>query len=133
MTDIGALRYQQMSLEAMSPGRRVVFIYGFLLGQLHRARRAIEREAVEARNETLGRAQAAVEELVISLDRERGGDIADRLAALYGYFMQELFELDVQPSVDRLDRLVDQIQRLHDAWEQACAVVNGAANGPPGA
>ena len=114
-----ASQYKTLDIQSMSPARRVVFLYSFILGQLKQAKLHIHAEDPDLRNDCLGRAQDAVNELLIALDRERGGKFADQMASLYAYFLKELIALTVNPSGERLDRLITMVGPLHEAWRQA--------------
>jgi flagellar secretion chaperone FliS len=118
-----AARYLTLDIESMSPARRIVFLYSFILGQLKKARQNIASEDPDPRNECLGKAQDAVNELLIALDRDRGGLFADRMASLYAYFLKELLALSVKPSGERLDRLISMVRSLHEAWNEAADAV----------
>jgi flagellar protein FliS len=115
--------YGSLDVLAMSPAQRVVFLYHQLVASLMRARRCLATEDVEGRSESLCRAQAIVQELLVSLNREVGGELADRLAALYGYFAAEIIAIDSQRDPARLARLVTMVLPLLDAWERAAREV----------
>ena len=114
-----ASQYKTLDIQSMSSASRVVFLYSFILGQLKQAKLHIHAEDPDLRNNCLGRAQDAVNELLIALDRDRGGKFADQMASLYAYFLKELVALTVKPSEERLDRLMTMVGSLHDAWCQA--------------
>ncbi|HVO34703.1 MAG TPA: flagellar export chaperone FliS [Gemmatimonadales bacterium] len=115
--------YGALDVLAMSPAQRVVFLYTQLMASLTRARRCLATDDVEGRSETLCRAQAIVQELLLSLNREVGGELGDRLAALYGYFAAEIIAVDSQRDPERLARLVTMVSPLLEAWEHAAQEV----------
>ena len=114
-----ATAYGSLDVLAMSPARRVVFLYTQLMASLTRARRCLAGGDVEGRSETLCRAQAIVQELLVSLNREVGGELGDHLAALYGYFVAEIVAIDSQRDPARLTRLLAMVSPLLEAWERA--------------
>ena len=114
-----ATAYGSLDVLAMSPARRVVFLYTQLMASLTRARRCLAGGDVEGRSETLCRAQAIVQELLVSLNREVGGELGDHLAALYGYFVAEIVAIDSQRDPARLTRLMAMVSPLLEAWERA--------------
>ncbi len=115
----GAAKYRAMELNAMSPARRIVFLYTFLLGQLEQADRYTDADDAEGRSKCLSKAQDVVTELLVILDRDAGGEIADQLAAIYAYFLRELEEIGVKPDKPRLNRLISLTTTLRDAWSDA--------------
>ncbi len=115
----GAAKYREMELNAMSPAKRIVFLYSFLLGQLEQAQRLTDSNDQEGRSKCLGKAQDVVTELLVILDRDAGGQIADQLASIYAYFLKELVEITVKPDKPRLNRLISLTTTLRDAWSEA--------------
>jgi flagellar secretion chaperone FliS len=121
MTGYGGTRYQEMELEGMSPARRVVFLYNRLVGALRKARGHMERKEIEPRTQQILHAHACLETLLHSLDRERGGALAQDLAALYSWFMAELLRINMKPDLGRLDHVLGLVQDLQQAWIQVAA------------
>jgi flagellar protein FliS len=111
--------YQEMDVLGMSPAKRVVFIYGFVLSNLRQAFRAIGARDYEVKSRHLCRALAGVQELLASLDRDAGGDLADRLVGLYAFFSTEIVAVDHNLDTGQLERLIGLIASLHEAWQQA--------------
>ncbi len=111
--------YQALEIESMTPARRVVFLYGFLLGQLNQAKRHLADGDHEARNRNLSKAHAVITELLVSLNREGGGEIAENLSALYAFFLKELLHIDLHMDAVRLDRLLALVSSLHETWSEA--------------
>ncbi len=116
-------RYQETEVNAMSAPQRVVFLYSHLLSTLHQTGRLAASRSFEEYGRKLLRAQTIVQELLVSLDHEAGGDLAGQLAALYGYFLAELIALSVRPEPDRLGRLTLLVRELHEAWQKAAEQV----------
>ncbi len=65
---------------------------------------------------SLEKASAIVVELLATLDMEQGGELAQRLAALYSYFAGEI--LNVNRSLDQsvLDKMIGMVGSLHESW-----------------
>ncbi len=103
--------------------RLVPLLYQGLLKNLRRAGRQMEAGDLEAKSESLQKASDIVYELLGSLDFDAGDELASRLAGLYGYFAREI--LDVGRSLDtaRLHSLVEMIDGLHTAWDEAASQV----------
>ncbi|ODT01330.1 MAG: flagellar export chaperone FliS [Gemmatimonadetes bacterium SCN 70-22] len=114
-----ANRYLELEVLSATPQQLVVIVYDHLLACLKRARLAIERGEVETRTAQLGRAKDAIAELVATLDRERGGEIARRLSGLYAFFLNELTDVGMHPDANRLSRVLDLVAELRDAWALA--------------
>ena len=116
-----ATRYREMEIMSAAPGQLVVILYDHLLVTLRRARMAIEAGDVEARGELLEKARAVVTELLVTLDHDRGGDIARNLSGLYSFILSELVQAGARPSAERLDRVTVMVGELRDAFAQIAA------------
>jgi flagellin-specific chaperone FliS len=51
-----------------------------------------------------------------SLDREKGGELAQRLAALYAYFGTEIVAIGRTLDVGRLTKIMEMASSLHESW-----------------
>jgi flagellar protein FliS len=119
MTNRAGSRYQSMEITSMSGPRLVVFVYHHILGSLRAGHRAIGLKDHEGRCKALCRARDLVYELVGSLDREAGGELAANLFSLYEYFIHEITQIDLSNDAARLARLIELVVPLHEAWEGA--------------
>lgn len=123
MTRNGLATYQQMDVLSMSPARRVVFLYTHLVANLRQARQAFEDQDIARRSERLAKAREIVEELLLALDREAGGPIADQLASLYAFFIREILQVDIKRDRAALDPLIRMATSLLEAWRGAAEQV----------
>jgi len=113
-----AARYREAEVLSASPAQLIVIVYEHLLINLRRARLQLADADAAARSDSLDRARAALTELLVSLDEEKGGDLAVRLRAIYVFFLSELTTLGVKPSGERLDAIIKLAGELHEAFVQ---------------
>ncbi|HEU4628459.1 MAG TPA: flagellar export chaperone FliS [Gemmatimonadaceae bacterium] len=118
-----AAQYQEIAVRSASPAQLVVMVYDHLLLQLRRARLAMEQGNVELRGTSLERARAALGELLVTLDHERGGEISRQLSGVYTFLLAELVELGLRPSPARLDRVAAMVADLRESF----AAITGRA------
>lgn len=116
-------RYLEADVLSRQPEWLVPLMYEHLLLNLRRASRQIELGDQEGKASSLDKASAIVMELIGSLDFERGGEVAKQLSALYLYFSTEMIGARQQVDTARLQRLIDMISELHEAWSQAAESV----------
>ena len=76
-------------LEA-SPSRLIVMLYDEMLKNLETAVDAIERGDIETRCDAVNRAIEILCHLFLTLDTQQGGEIADKLAAIYRFVLARL-------------------------------------------
>lgn len=116
-------RYLENDVLSRSPEWLVPLLYEHLLTSLRRAGVQMENGDVEGRAESLSKANQIVLELAGSLDREKGGEVAQHLSSLYAYFALEILNLGHTRDVVHLRRLIDLVAELHEAWTQAAEQV----------
>jgi flagellar secretion chaperone FliS len=119
MTSTGYARYQQVDVLTMSPAQRLVALYTHLLLNLRHASRAIVTGDIGGRSMAVVKSLDVLHELLFSLDREKGGELADRLAAIYTHLIGEISAADRQQDSARLDRTIEIVASLHEAWVAA--------------
>lgn len=124
-----ANRYREAELASASPGQLVVMLYDKMLLTLRRARVAMEARDIEQHTDQVLLVVDMVTELRVSLDRERGGEIAGQLDALYGYMLRELFEANRRQDVARLDVVLGIAGELREAFAGAQAQLAGQQAG----
>lgn len=119
-------RYQELDVMTMSAPQLVVLSYSHLAASLRQA--AVRHDAgdIEGRSQRLGRAAAIAGELLDALDRDRGGDLASQLAGLYVWMIGEINAIEIRPDRARLDRVIQIVDHLHEAWAAAAAQVGTA-------
>ena len=117
-----ATRYRETEVLTATPGQLVVLLYDHLLLSLRRARTAMDSGDLGLQSESLEKA-----ELFVTLDRERGGEVAANLGALYSFLLGELVQVGIRSDAARLDRVAHMIGELREAFAQvASTAVVGA-------
>lgn len=94
----------------------VPLLYEHLLAQLRRAQAQIQQREYEGKAASLEKASAIVIELMGALDRDKGGELADRLAALYAYFGSEILAIGRSLDTGRLGKMTEMVSSLHESW-----------------
>lgn len=101
----------------------VPLLFEHLLANLSRARACMETGELEGKVERLAKANQIVLELAASLDREKGGEIAEHLAMLYTFFATTIVDVGRGGDVALLGRLITMVGELHEAWVAAAEQV----------
>jgi flagellar protein FliS len=111
--------YRELEVLSASPERLVVLLFEHLVVQLERARIATERQNLEAQVTALSKARAIVGELLATLDFEQGGELADRLGAIYQYLLLELVDVGRRGDTELMLRLAGIATELRDGFAGA--------------
>jgi flagellar secretion chaperone FliS len=116
-------RYVDNEVLTRSPEWLVPLLYEHLIASFRRAIIQIEEQDLEGRSKSLNKAEAIIAELLCTLDRENGGEVAESLASLYAYFAVELLNARFSKEVGSLPKLVTLLEELHGAWVAAAEQV----------
>lgn len=124
-----ATQYRETEVLTAAPGQLVVLLYDHLLLSLNRAHAAMVKRDGDAQGVSLEKARNVLTELLVTLDCERGGEVAANLTALYSFLLGELVQVGIRADVARLDRVTHMIAELRDAFAQAStsAIATAAA------
>jgi flagellar protein FliS len=97
-------------------------LYDGALQGLHKAEYGFSLEDRVRRNEEihngLMRAHHILRELQQSLDLEQGDEFGDRMYALYGFWLEKIFEANVKKERGLLPDVMKMLQELRDTWEE---------------
>jgi flagellar protein FliS len=110
--------YQQNDVLTATPGRLVVLLYDGAGRFLRRAAAALRADNLEACNTSMQRAEAIIDELLATLDFERGGEIAASLRDLYLFCRRELNDARLERDADKIDTVAELLAELREAWAQ---------------
>jgi flagellar protein FliS len=113
-----AATYRQLSVEGASPVGLVVMLYERAIVDLHRAMMAIEAHDIEQRTKHVDHFFGVTAELEGSLDRARGGQVAENLAAFYRSARAEALNASAKNSKEILSKLAEHFSTLRDAWRE---------------
>jgi flagellar secretion chaperone FliS len=113
--------YKQQSILTATPGQLVVMLYDGCLRFLHQAAYAMREGNVTESGARLTRAEAIIEELLATLDLEKGGVVASRLQGIYVFCSKHLIEARLGRDPDMIDKVSELLSELRDAWAQVAA------------
>ncbi|HAK68466.1 MAG: flagellar export chaperone FliS [Treponema sp.] len=117
--------YREIGVKTASQGKLVVMLYDGAVSHLEDAIGMIDFEGkIAADNiEQFGihvqKVQDIITELQVSLDMEKGGEIAQNLMALYIYFNKELLAAGIKHDKGKLQFVHDLLSQLRDSWATA--------------
>ena len=113
--------YREREVLTASPEKLIVITFDHILVNLRRGRLAIEAGDIELRAKSLGKAREGVMELLMSVDLERGGEVANNLCALYSFVVREVLEVGRTRDLAKLDAVVAVVNNLREAFAAIAA------------
>ena len=81
-------------------------------------RQAILDKDINKKHESLMRTQDIIYELMISLDRNIGGEWADNLYNIYEFINKKLMEANIKADAKIMDEVIPLIEEIRDMWHE---------------
>ena len=114
-------QYRATKVETAGSVDLVVMLYQGAVRFIRFGLEAMEREDTKAAHTNLVRAQDIIVELLGSLNREEGGQIAGQLASLYDYCFRRLVQANVKKDPAPAREVVGILRDLGTAWQEIAA------------
>lgn len=117
----GLQQYQrintQTSITDADPHKLIQLLYDGALERINMAKARMQAKDYDGKGKLIIKTIDIVAGLRSFLDREKGGDLAERLDALYGYMEQALWEANTRNDVERLDEVAHLLRQVKDGWD----------------
>ena len=111
--------YQSNQVETADPKQLVVMLYDGAIKFLDKALLSIEDyKKYDDANRNILRAQDIITELMVSLNMDQGGEIANNLLSLYSYMKKELLEANVNKEKKGIEQVLKMLKDLKGAWTE---------------
>jgi flagellar secretion chaperone FliS len=110
--------YKQQSVLTATRGQLVVMLYDGCLRFLNQAAYAMREGQLGESERRLKRAEAIIDELLATLDLERGGVVASRLQGIYVFCTRHLIEARAERDPEMIEKVAELLAELRDAWAQ---------------
>lgn len=108
-----------IKVETASPHMLILMLYDGALLALASARTQLEAGDKLAMSESIIRASGIISQgLRDSLDSKGGGELSDRLSALYDYMCVRLQMANIKGDLGPIDEVITLLNELRSAWEE---------------
>jgi flagellar secretion chaperone FliS len=126
--------YRQSTGQSASPLRLVVLLYEQLVEDVRRALGAMDQGDAAGVAFNIGHALEVVGQLQGRLDMNHGGEVAENLERFYNLLRYNLLQAQMRSSKNILQRQLENLLTLREAWLEVERAETAAANpGPPAA
>ena len=116
MYNNGVQAYRTTNVITADPKRLVIMCYEGAIENLKIGKEKLLRDDYEGKCDALVKAQDIINELLCSLDFEKGGSLADNLHSLYNYMLRRIMQGSVNKDVHALTEIIDMLNELLSAW-----------------
>lgn len=106
------------AVETASPLRLVVMLYEGAIKAVGLARYHMEQGHIADKGMAISKAIAIIDEgLRQSLDKSKGGDLAENLDQLYRYMVDQLLQANIHNKLDVLEHVGKLLGELKESWD----------------
>jgi flagellar protein FliS len=122
--------YRDQEILTASPARLVAMLYDKAVSCLHDAIAAIEAGDIERRYKSTTRATEIITHLAVTLDMERGGEIARNLEQIYRFMLKHLLDVNIRNDAKSAADVIALLEPLRASWHELAARGATAARAP---
>lgn len=117
--------YKETQIKTATPGKLIVMLYDGAIKFINLALSHLDKKhtGFEKASNYIIKAQDIVTELMVSLDFDKGGQIAKNLFGLYLYMNRRLIEANIQKDIAILNEVKNLLSQLRSAWQTAAQKV----------
>ncbi len=110
--------YRETTVRTAGQGKLIVMLYDEALKQIDTCLAHMEDRSkhLDSVHNSIVKAQDVITELTVSLDFDRGGEIARNLFNLYMFFNRQLMEGNVRKDVKPIREVRTFLAQLREAW-----------------
>jgi len=113
-----AVRYQLQQIMIASSARLTAMLHDRAITLLKEAVAAIEEGDIERRWHANNIAIRIISHLAMTLDMEKGGQIADSLDHIYRFILARLGEVEIRNDAQIARDIIDLLEPLRQSWHQ---------------
>lgn len=107
----------QTRIETASPHELIDLLLQGARSHIATAQGNIQRNQIKEKGEHIGKAISIIEGLKMSLNHDKGGEIAENLLQLYDYVQQILLKANLKNDEDLLAQSNMLLAEVHQAWQ----------------
>lgn len=114
----GALNsYKETKVTTATQSKLIIMLYDEVIKQIDIAVQAVKsNKAKDISHNAFVKSQDCISELMVSLDFEKGGEIAQNLFSLYNYFNRELLDANNYGKIDKAIEVQSMMKELRSSW-----------------
>lgn len=125
--------YKQVGIESQvrgaDPHQLILLLFDAVEAALQKAVEQIVQKDVPGKSDSLNKAiEIILEGLSASLNIEQGGELAERLQALYSYMVSRLIHANVHLDISAVEEVQRLIAEIAGAWREIRPQITGAQN-----
>ncbi|EQA47109.1 flagellar protein FliS [Leptospira broomii serovar Hurstbridge str. 5399] len=111
-------QYKSNEISTVSQGRLIVMLYEGAIRFLNVAIENNTPRKYDVVNNNILKAQDIVTELMLALNLEDGGEVANNLLGIYVYVKKRLLEANMRKDSEIMKEIIKYLEDLKSAWDE---------------
>lgn len=111
-------QYANIHVSTVDRGRLLLMLYEGCTKFLKHAKAGLESKDIPKFARFLSKAQAIISELMLTLDFEKGGDVAKDLDRLYDFMLFYLTEANLEKDPEKIQKVIDLVEVISSAYRE---------------
>ncbi len=122
--------YKETQIKTATPAKLILMLYDGAIKYINMAVEKIDKKykAYDEVSNHIIRAQDIVTELIVSINFEKGGEIAKNLFSLYMYMNRRLLEANIKKNSTVLEEVKKLLVELRSAWAEIANKAGAESN-----
>ena len=110
--------YKHNQISTSSQGKLIIMMYEGAKKFTQMALDCLERGDISGKSLYIQKTHDIINELSVSLDLKKGGEVAVRLESLYQFILNQLTLANIKSDRNALESILRVLNPLHEAWVQ---------------
>ena len=111
-------KYQTVQVTSVDRGRLLIMLYDGCIKFLKLSKEGLEQKDMAKFARFLSKAQAIISELMVTLDFEKGGKIAQDLDKLYDFMLFHLTEANIEKNPAKIQNVISLVETVAAAYRE---------------
>lgn len=115
-------QYSTVQISTVDRGRLLVMLYDGCINFLKLSKEGLENKDIPKFARFLSKSQAIISELMLTLDFEKGGEIAKDLDRIYDFALFYLTEANLEKNPEKISKVIGIISTIAEAYRDIVEV-----------
>ena len=110
--------YRQNEISTSSQGKLILMMYEGAIKFSKMSLQSMDKGDIAGKAKYIGKTHDIVNELSVSLDLKKGGEVTARLESLYQFILHQLTLANIKSDRKALESIIKVLEPLKDAWNE---------------
>ncbi len=111
-------QYQIDEINTSTQGKLILMMYDGAIKYINMAMECMEKNDVSGQGVYIQKARDVINELMVALDVEKGGEVCRNLERLYQFILRQLTLANIKNESKPLSSILRILRPLRQAWDQ---------------